>query len=109
MTSTTNRLTCRSPRYKQSQNLQFSRRFQVGQQLDHVIGHGRGYGQVITLRLESVFVGFPGHFDDSAIWRRVRVASLGGDSGRFRRDLLHFAALFHFDAVRGLKTVVWKI
>ena len=77
-------------------NLQFSSSSQIGQHLDHVIGHGRSYGQVSTGRLESVLISHPINFDDGAISFDVRVAAAHDSAHTFRIlrvDLLLRAAL----------------
>jgi hypothetical protein len=87
--------------------LQFSSSSQIGQHLDHVIGHGRSYGQVSTGRLESVLISHPINFDDGAISFDVRVAAThhGADTFRILRvDLLLRSALRAFDAIFRLET-----
>ena len=77
-------------------NLQFSSSSQIGQHFDHVIGHGRSYGQVSTGRLESVLISHPINFDDGAISFDVRVAAAHDSAHTFRIlrvDLLLRAAL----------------
>ena len=88
-------------------NLQFSSSSQIGQHFDHVIGHGRSYGQVSTGRLESVLISHPINFDDGAISFDVRVAAAHDSAHTFRIlrvDLLLRAALWAFDAIFRLET-----
>ena len=69
-----------------------------------MIGCGRGYGQVVTLRLESVLIGRPDDADDGSIRSWIRVDAAGCSSGCLRSDLLLLAALLQDDAVLRFKT-----
>merc|ERR1712035_175178 len=83
-------------------NLQLSSGFQVSEELDNVLGHGWGSGQVVTFGLETVLIGNPGDGVGHAVFG-VREFALGDGSGFFGfiSDLLLDSALADGDTVLG--------
>ena len=83
-------------------NLQLSSGFQVSEDLDNVLGHGWGSGQVVTGGLETVLIGNPGDGVGHSFFG-VREFALGDDSGFFGfvTDLFLDSALADDDAVLG--------
>ena len=85
-----------------SVNLKLASGSQVVEELDDVLGHGWGSGQVVTGGLETVLIGNPGDGVGHAVFG-VRVFALGDGSGIFGfiSELLLLSALADGDTVLG--------
>ena len=88
-------------------SLQLTGSPQVGEQLDNVIGHWWGDGQVSSAWLESVLIGNPVDGDGDSIMD-VRVATPGNWAGIFLCDLFLGSALLDLGSILALEANVYR-